>query len=445
MRNGDWHWLLTLSLVFNAIQFISGGVRDEVKARAGGSVSLRCAVNRARCGDFHSIKWYKENRRVFVYSPVVDFSKAEGELLERGSLSLDNQEAKLTISPVQTTDEGEYKCEITFLDISKNCPVVQLVKLTTLAEPKYANISLSRVGPGGGGLHERQIVSNSVVGPFNEGTDIILICESGGGKPIPQVSWFINNQQVPGRASSSEEADRTGTGRSELALTVGRAQLGAKLECRAGNEAISEPLISSIQLDVSLRPESIKISGADKAVEQGAVVSLLCVAKASRPAAVLTWYNGSTLFPEQPAGQVSLEPDGTYLTSSRLSFIASRFEDNRKVFCEGNNEVLQFYKEDPVRTDTRLEVLYPPVVEIQPTNITVNASDKVVIRCSYQANPSTLHLTQKAYIGRTSCKSRVWMKTFYEARRGRHLYCCGIQASCADTVHRRTRNIRLGL
>ena len=99
---------------------------------------------RARCGDFHSIKWYKENRRVFVYSPVVDFSKAEGELLERSSLALDTQEARLTIDPILTTDEGEYKCEITFLDISKNCPVVQLVKLTTLAEPKYANISLSR-------------------------------------------------------------------------------------------------------------------------------------------------------------------------------------------------------------------------------------------------------------------------------------------------------------
>jgi len=384
MRNGK---LLTLLVVSNVIQCISGGVRDEVKARAGGSVSLRCAVNRARCGDFHSIKWYKENRRVFVYSPVVDFSKAEGELLERGSLSLDNQEAKLTISPVQTTDEGEYKCEITFLDISKNCPVVQLVKLTTLAEPKYANISLSS---GNAGPAERQIVSNSVVGPFNEGTDIVLICESGGGKPIPQVSWYINNQQVPGRASSSEEADRTGTGRSELAITVGRAQLGAKLECRAGNEAISEPLISSIQLDVSLRPESIRISGADKAVEQGSVVSLLCVAKASRPAAVLTWYNGSALFPEQPAGQVSLEPDGTYLTTSRLSFIASRFEDNEKIFCEGNNEVLQFYKEEPVRADTRLEVLYPPVVMIQPTNITVNASDQVIIRCTYESNPSAL-------------------------------------------------------
>ena len=94
---------------------------------------------------------------MFVYSPVVDFSKAEGELLERSSLALDSQEAKLTIDPILTTDEGEYKCEITFLDISKNCPVVQLVKLTTLARPQYANISLSR------GQSSRPVMANSVV------------------------------------------------------------------------------------------------------------------------------------------------------------------------------------------------------------------------------------------------------------------------------------------
>jgi hypothetical protein len=30
-------------------------------------------------------------RRVFVYSPVVEFSKAEGELLERGTLVVDTR------------------------------------------------------------------------------------------------------------------------------------------------------------------------------------------------------------------------------------------------------------------------------------------------------------------------------------------------------------------
>ena len=96
---------------------------------------------------------------------------------------------------MQTTDEGEYKCEITFLDISKNCPVVQLVKLTTLAPPRYSNISLA-TGSAPRPETERKVETNSVVGPYNEGTDIVLICESGGGKPIPRVTWYINNQQV---------------------------------------------------------------------------------------------------------------------------------------------------------------------------------------------------------------------------------------------------------
>ena len=172
-----------------------------------------------------------------------------------------------------------------------------------------------------------------------------------------------------------------------------RSLLGAKFECRAENEALAEPLVSSVQLDVSLRPDNLRITGADKSFSAGNVISLVCVAQSARPAAVLTWYNGSSLFPDQPAGQVSLHSDGTYQTTSRLTFIASRFEDNEKIYCEANNEVLQYYKEEPMRTDTRLEVSYPPVVIIQPTNITVNVDQEVMIQ---NARFSTYFITQLA-------------------------------------------------
>ena len=45
--------------------------------------------------------------------------------------------ARLRLSKVRASDEGEYKCEITFLDITKDCPVVQIVKLTTLGQCRY--------------------------------------------------------------------------------------------------------------------------------------------------------------------------------------------------------------------------------------------------------------------------------------------------------------------
>ena len=101
-------------------------------------------------------------------------------------------------------------------------------------------------GRGGG-----ESVANNVVGPFNEGSEVVLVCESGGGKPIPQVSWFHGAAQLPGKTSSFEDADRTGTGRSEVRLVVGRDDLSAKLVCRASNEAVEEPLAASVQLDVN--------------------------------------------------------------------------------------------------------------------------------------------------------------------------------------------------
>ena len=55
-----------------------------------------------------------------------------------------------------------------------SCPVVY-------QEPGYVNISLSS------GLGSRSLPANSVVGPFMEGSELLLVCESGGGKPIPQV------------------------------------------------------------------------------------------------------------------------------------------------------------------------------------------------------------------------------------------------------------------
>ena len=57
----------------------------------------------------------------------------------RGQLQIESEtsDAKLRIEKIRTSDEGEYKCEITFLDITKNCPVVQLVKLTTLGKLEF--------------------------------------------------------------------------------------------------------------------------------------------------------------------------------------------------------------------------------------------------------------------------------------------------------------------
>ena len=56
------------------------------------------------------------------------------------------------------------------------------------AEPKYIKITNS----------EGNDISNSHIGPFKEDQEVRLVCESGGGKPIPKVSWFSGSKIISG-------------------------------------------------------------------------------------------------------------------------------------------------------------------------------------------------------------------------------------------------------
>ena len=61
----------------------------EVTARSGHEVTLPCDVDVAACGGFHSIKWYRQAQRVFVYSELANLERSEGTLQNRsGPLSI---------------------------------------------------------------------------------------------------------------------------------------------------------------------------------------------------------------------------------------------------------------------------------------------------------------------------------------------------------------------
>jgi hypothetical protein len=38
----------------------------------------------------------------------------------------------------------------------------------------------------------------SLIGPFNEGSVITLVCISGGGKPVAQLSWYNSSSPLQG-------------------------------------------------------------------------------------------------------------------------------------------------------------------------------------------------------------------------------------------------------
>ena len=52
-----------------------------------------------------------------------------------------------------------------------------------------------------------------------------------------------------------------------------------------------------------------------------------------------------------------LQDDNTYETQSRISFVASRFENGEFITCESNNQVIVDHQEEPHRASITLQVL----------------------------------------------------------------------------------------
>ncbi len=184
----------------------SSNVVHNVTAVSGVAVDLRCDVKLRRCGNFHSIEWYREfnneakAERVYVYRHNSGRGKAENAWRDRAQHVYEARRRRMIVSlaPSRLEDEGFYRCEITYENLDGNgrwfddedggCLAPQLARLTLLERPKFARIELK---------NGTRLTANGardgvpVIGPFNEGAVLVLRCRAGGGKPIPQVIIFI--------------------------------------------------------------------------------------------------------------------------------------------------------------------------------------------------------------------------------------------------------------
>ena len=90
----------------------------------------------------------------------------------------------------------------------------------------------------------------------------------------------------------------------------------------------------------SVAPEKVTLSGPSK-VLSGSDVSLECVSSASVPAAALTWSvtQAEERLKFSPDESVEQLEDGSFITSSRLSLVASKGHD-LVVECYGTNDVM---------------------------------------------------------------------------------------------------------
>ncbi|XP_041674200.1 hemicentin-1 isoform X19 [Drosophila eugracilis] len=352
------------------------------------SVVLPCPVNIDKCGQLHSLNWFKGDNRIAAMllgdSNVTNVNKQFDK-----RVTVEQNPYRLVIKDLKIDDEDIYLCDTTFFIPEETCDNFNgyRIELRVLVPPTEVVI-LDAKGD--------RIENGSVVGPMQERQSLKATCTVKNTRPQPEVAWFRGTKRLTTYSPTHDISDGLYTSTLELDWPMSREDLAQDIECRVKSAAIPNTTVTKFSVDLQVRPISIDISGLQHHTVQGSKVVLTCDIHGARPAVNLTWYNSSTVISadENDLTEIRIKSfeknDGTYHTQSELIFNATRFENDRVFRCEAENVVLQINREKPISSALTLEVLYPPVVKVSPTSINVNTSEVVLLNCEYVANPASL-------------------------------------------------------
>ncbi|RWS31768.1 nephrin-like protein, partial [Leptotrombidium deliense] len=276
------------------------------RALVGSRVELPCDVTLPSTDDSISlILWYKNDRKsapiysVDARNTPVEKAKhfASDNLKNRVKFDLSFRPAILHIDPVKEDDVGIYLCRV---DFKWARTVNTLNNLTVIVPPRQVLIKDEHNNP----LHD-------IVGPFDEGLDVRLVCEAYGGIPSPSLIWLrdgvviddsytltkINNNgnttspSLPLSSSASSLSAVSTLAVNDLLLSnLGRSDLFSVLTCQASNTNLSNPVSTSVSLDINLKPLDVQIVAMENALSAGVKTKVICQSRGSRPAATLNWY-----------------------------------------------------------------------------------------------------------------------------------------------------------
>uniref|UniRef100_A0A336MDA0 CSON013841 protein n=1 Tax=Culicoides sonorensis TaxID=179676 RepID=A0A336MDA0_CULSO len=202
--------------------------------------------------------------------------------------------AQLLVDDIQMSDEGIYRCRVDF----RNSPTRNLkINFTVIIPPERPII-----------YDARRRDRTKLIEPYNEGSDVALICEVTGGRPQPNVTWFLDNTIID---ESFEVRPDDGVVVNHLNYpNIGRQHLNARLVC------------------VAIKPVAVHILVKEKFVSADKRIDVECKSSGSKPEAIITWYKAnkqlkrmSKNFSEQGNQSLSvltftpvMDDDGTYLT-----------------------------------------------------------------------------------------------------------------------------------
>uniref|UniRef100_T1JZ19 Ig-like domain-containing protein n=1 Tax=Tetranychus urticae TaxID=32264 RepID=T1JZ19_TETUR len=365
--------------VFIAIGFFHVSSTTELHVLADHRITLVCNISFPLNDHILLILWYKGD---INGSPVYTIDgryknrieEAEhfksSELGERAHVDIKSFPITLTINPVLTSDEAIYFCRV---DFKWARTLSTSIKLNVQVPPSKLVIT-----------NVNGIPFRKFAGPFNQGETALIKCIALGGKPLPSLIWYQNENIIDDSYNQSAELNQV-----ENVLIVKdlqRIHLFQELKCLSHHEAYGSSS-ATVTLEINLKPLSVEISTSQSTHKAGLKSTFTCTTHGSRPPAIISWYiNNRTL----PYSRESYSDDGNY-SSSILELTNSRSLDGSVLICRAVNKRLAG---STLQDELKLDIKYSPVCkDNQRVNYPASIGELVDITCEVIANPNKVTFT----------------------------------------------------
>ncbi|XP_023238626.1 nephrin-like [Centruroides sculpturatus] len=181
--------------------------------------------------------------------------------------------------------------------------------------------------------------------------------------------------------------------RNELELaSLQRHDLMAVYTCQASNNNFSDPISTSVTVDMNYRPMKAEIEGEKRPLSAGRSVELVCRVTGSRPPAAVSWWLEKRQL-KQSTESVSI--DG-YVTTSTLRFTPTREDHGTNVVCRAHNT---YIPASSIQDSWLLEVYYQPYVNLRLGNkihhSQIYEGSDVFFECNVVSNPPAKEIQWK--------------------------------------------------
>ncbi|XP_068232418.1 neural cell adhesion molecule 2-like isoform X1 [Palaemon carinicauda] len=342
-----------------------------VWSTVGGRANLFCNLSSPIASDpALLVLWYKKG----THKPIYSFDMRNGPPTHWKNpesigtrATFDPNQDLLVVQRVLVEDEGTYRCRV---DFKINPTLEYITNLTVVVPPRRLSI-----------FTDLNVEARTLVGPFNEGDDLRLICRASGGSPPPRVTWWEGDTLLD---MTSEVSTLDQVSNTLFVPRLTRQDLDRTLTCKASNTNLTAPLVTTVSLDMSFPPLWVRLLTSRDPLSANDPYDVVCQTAGARPAARITWMLEDEILTTH---EEKTSHEGN-VTTSNLRWTPQVSDAGKTLQCRAESPDLH---EPPLFDKWTLDIYYVPITKIRPgrsLNLSnIEEGDDVYFECSIEANP----------------------------------------------------------